>query len=503
MIRLTDASVGRDVAHALADGGVTALEVTMTVPRAVASDRRAGGDAAAGDRASSAPAPSLDARDGRRGDARRRAVRRRARCCGATSSRRAATRDVAVMPGCFSPTEILAAWDAGADIVKVFPATSLGPTFFKDMRGPLPHVKLMPTGGVTRAERRATGFAPARSRSASARRSSTPQPSRSADSTRSLRRRASTSSRAVADARSTPMRSAAMTPNVVCFGEIMLRLSPPGFERLLQSPVLQATFGGGEANVAVSLAHFGVAEPLRHARCRPMRLATPPSARCAAKACDVDHVQRGGSRLGIYFAETGASQRASTVHLRPRPLGDQRDRARIGRLGRRCCRARRGFTGRASRRRSAPNAAACVREAIDAARRAGARVSVDLNYRRKLWTEAQAQDVMRPLVTGADLADRQRRRPAVGARHRRRRRERDRPAQLDAARLPRGGRAGRARLSVSRVSPSRCARASRPATTAGARVLFDAASGDVPSQPALRRFAWSIASAAATALRRV
>ena len=59
-------------------------------------------------------------------------------------------RDVAVMPGCFTPTEILAAWDAGADIVKVFPATSLGPTFFKDMRGPLPHVKLMPTGGVTR-----------------------------------------------------------------------------------------------------------------------------------------------------------------------------------------------------------------------------------------------------------------------------------------------------------------------------------------------------------------
>ncbi len=51
----------------------------------------------------------------------------------------------------------------------------------------------------------------------------------------------------------------------VCFGEIMLRLSPPGFERLFQSPVLSATFGGGEANVAVSLSHFGVREPLRHA----------------------------------------------------------------------------------------------------------------------------------------------------------------------------------------------------------------------------------------------
>ena len=53
------------------------------------------------------------------------------------------------MPGCFTPTEILDAWDAGADIVKVFPATALGPSYLKDVRAPLPQVKLMPTGGVT------------------------------------------------------------------------------------------------------------------------------------------------------------------------------------------------------------------------------------------------------------------------------------------------------------------------------------------------------------------
>ena len=58
-------------------------------------------------------------------------------------------RDVPVMPGCFSPTEILDAHDAGADIIKVFPATNLGPQFLKDVRAPLPQVKLMPTGGVT------------------------------------------------------------------------------------------------------------------------------------------------------------------------------------------------------------------------------------------------------------------------------------------------------------------------------------------------------------------
>jgi 2-dehydro-3-deoxyphosphogluconate aldolase/(4S)-4-hydroxy-2-oxoglutarate aldolase len=55
----------------------------------------------------------------------------------------------AAMPGCFSPTEILAAWDAGADVVKVFPATALGPAYFKDLRGPMPQVRMMPTGGVS------------------------------------------------------------------------------------------------------------------------------------------------------------------------------------------------------------------------------------------------------------------------------------------------------------------------------------------------------------------
>jgi 2-dehydro-3-deoxyphosphogluconate aldolase/(4S)-4-hydroxy-2-oxoglutarate aldolase len=57
--------------------------------------------------------------------------------------------DVAVMPGCFTPTEILTAWEAGADVIKVFPATTLGPGYIKDVKAPLPQIKLMPTGGVT------------------------------------------------------------------------------------------------------------------------------------------------------------------------------------------------------------------------------------------------------------------------------------------------------------------------------------------------------------------
>ena len=98
----------------------------------------------------------------------------------------------------------------------------------------------------------------------------------------------------------------------VSFGEIMLRLSPPGFERLFQSPSLNATFGGGEANVAVSLAQFG------HESHYVTRLPANPIGDAAIKALraegvHVEHVVRGGQRLGIYFAETGASQRASVV----------------------------------------------------------------------------------------------------------------------------------------------------------------------------------------------
>src|SRR5919198_3831290 len=103
-----------------------------------------------------------------------------------------------------------------------------------------------------------------------------------------------------------------MPHKVVTFGEIMLRLSPPGHERFFQSPVLSATFGGGEANVAASLAHFGLdsyyvtrlpAHAIGDAAVRSLR----------AEGVRTDHIVRGGERVGIYFAETGASQRASTV----------------------------------------------------------------------------------------------------------------------------------------------------------------------------------------------
>ncbi len=188
---------------------------------------------------------------------------------------------------------------------------------------------------------------------------------------------------------------------VVTFGEIMLRLSPPGFERFFQSPVLGATFGGGEANVAVSLAHFGLDS------CFVTRLPANAVGDAAVRAVRAegvrtDFIQRGGRRVGIYFAESGASQRASTVIY-------DRAQSSISELQPGTIDWARVFEGAAWFHVTGitpalgPTAAACTREAVAAAKAAGARVSVDLNYRKKLWTEADAQATMRPLMASVDL----------------------------------------------------------------------------------------------------
>ena len=146
VIRLKDPATLRAVVDAMAEGGVRALEVTMTVPRAVDLIREL--------------APALP--DGfllGAGTVTDVATAHAVIDAGASFVvgpvfrpdviAACHERDVAAMPGCFSPTEILAAHECGADIVKVFPATALGPQFIKDVRAPLPQVKLMPTGGVT------------------------------------------------------------------------------------------------------------------------------------------------------------------------------------------------------------------------------------------------------------------------------------------------------------------------------------------------------------------
>ena len=146
VIRIRDAAKLRAVVDAIAAGGVRAIEVTMTVPGAVGLIATL---------AKSLPSEILlgagtvlDAETARAViDAGARFVVSpvlRPEVIAACHER-----DVAVAPGCFSPTEILDAHQRGADIVKVFPATALGPSYIKDVRAPMPELKLMPTGGVT------------------------------------------------------------------------------------------------------------------------------------------------------------------------------------------------------------------------------------------------------------------------------------------------------------------------------------------------------------------
>jgi 2-dehydro-3-deoxyphosphogluconate aldolase/(4S)-4-hydroxy-2-oxoglutarate aldolase len=147
VVRLNDAGACREVAAALVEGGVRAIEVTMTVPRAAALIESLG--ASVPDDVIVGAGTVLDA------ETARQVVLAGARFVVSPVLRPAVIEigrryDVAVIPGCFTPTEILTAWEAGADVVKVFPATALGPAYFKDIRGPLPQVRLMPTGGVTR-----------------------------------------------------------------------------------------------------------------------------------------------------------------------------------------------------------------------------------------------------------------------------------------------------------------------------------------------------------------
>ncbi len=145
VVRSPDSQQLVEVARALADGGVTVVEITMTVPNALDVVRQV--RQALGDRILLGAGTVLDP------ETARAALLAGAEYLVAPTLNLDVIRvcrryDKLVMPGAFTPTEILTAWEAGADIVKVFPADVVGPAFFKALRGPLPQIRLMPTGGV-------------------------------------------------------------------------------------------------------------------------------------------------------------------------------------------------------------------------------------------------------------------------------------------------------------------------------------------------------------------
>jgi len=193
-----------------------------------------------------------------------------------------------------------------------------------------------------------------------------------------------------------------MAKRIVTFGEIMLRLKSPGHERLLQTPFLEATFGGGESNVAQSLANYG--NDVAFITALPEN---PVADACVAElrkfGIDTEEIIRQGSRIGIYILEAGANQRPSTV-IYDR-AGSSISEARPGDFD-----WERIFTGAdwfhftgITPAISASAAELCL-EAVQAARKKGVTVSCDYNYRKKLWKYGKtAPEVMRELVKYVDV----------------------------------------------------------------------------------------------------
>ena len=188
---------------------------------------------------------------------------------------------------------------------------------------------------------------------------------------------------------------------VVCFGEIMMRLNPEGYKRFVQASAFEASYAGGEANVAVSLANYGI--PASYVTKVPAH----EIGQCAVNelrrfGVDTESIVRGGPRLGIYFCEKGASQRGSKVIY---------DRA-----GSSIALAKREdfdwgkilegadwfhFTG-ITPALGGELPEICL-DALKMARARGIRVSCDLNYRKKLWSRERAGEVMAQLMPYVDV----------------------------------------------------------------------------------------------------
>lgn len=188
---------------------------------------------------------------------------------------------------------------------------------------------------------------------------------------------------------------------VVTFGELMLRLSTPGFQRFVQSASLDVNFGGGEANVAAALAGYGL-DAAFVSKLPAHEIGQAAVNHLRRYGVRTEHVVRGGDRIGIYFLETGASQRASKVIYdraasavsTMKPDEVDWDAALDGADW---------FHWTGITPALGASAQACLRAALEAAKRAGATVSCDLNFRKKLWTTDEAQAVMRPLMEHVDV----------------------------------------------------------------------------------------------------
>ncbi len=189
---------------------------------------------------------------------------------------------------------------------------------------------------------------------------------------------------------------------IVTFGEVMLRLATPGYERFSQAACLTSTFGGGEANVAVSLANFGMKADFV-TRLPQNDIAEWCIAELRKRGVGTDEIIRGGERVGIYFLETGAVARPSKV-VYDRAHSSIAD-IRPGMVDwRRVLQGADWFHWTGITPALSQGAADACLEAIRTANKMGITVSCDLNYRKNLWKYGKtAAEVMPALTEGCDV----------------------------------------------------------------------------------------------------
>ncbi|MCR4436610.1 MAG: sugar kinase [Clostridiales bacterium] len=187
----------------------------------------------------------------------------------------------------------------------------------------------------------------------------------------------------------------------ITFGEIMLRLAPIGYERFVQSKEFGVVYGGGEANVAVSLANFGK-EAYFVTKLPKHEIGQAAVNELRRFGVHTNYIVRGGERIGIYFCEKGAAQRPSKVVY-------DRAHSSISEVGKEDFNWREIFEGAewfhftGITPALSDNCAQVCMDAAKAAKEAGVTVSVDLNYRKKLWSGEKAGKVMGELIRYCDV----------------------------------------------------------------------------------------------------
>ncbi len=192
-----------------------------------------------------------------------------------------------------------------------------------------------------------------------------------------------------------------MKGRVITFGELMLRLAPEGYYRFVQADTLQATFGGGEANVAVSLANYGF--DVAFVSKLPKHEIGQAAVNSLRKfGVDTSTIVRGGDRIGIYYLEKGASQRPSKV-IYDRAGSSIATASSSDFDWKKIFEGAEWFHFTGITPALNDEVAAICLEACKAAKEAGVKISCDLNYRNKLWSKEKAGQVMGELCKYVDV----------------------------------------------------------------------------------------------------